>query len=132
LILVVLSSILLGIWAVKGTIALRNILLVSGTLFSLYYIVQEWRYGDLKKECTFWKILPIILTLLTFLWVIAHYLFFSLDPTKQFQELESTWLRAFMASIIGLATGLALRNHPNRLNLLWFGILIAFLFLFYQ
>jgi hypothetical protein len=131
-ILVILSSILLGIWAVKETMALRNILLVSGTLFSLYYIVQEWRYGDLKKECTFWKILPFILTVMTFLWVIAHYLFFSLDPTKQFQELESTWLRAFMASIIGMATGLALRNHPNRLNLLWVGVLIAFLVLFYQ
>jgi hypothetical protein len=37
-----------------------------------------------------------------------------------------------MASIIGLATGLALRNHPNRLNLLWLGIFIAFLVLFYQ
>lgn len=131
-VLLILSSILLGIWAVKGTIALRNILLVSGTLLSIYYIVQEWRYGDLKKDYTIWKVLPIILVVLTFVWIITHFLFFSLDPVKQFQELESTWLRAFMASIIGMATGLALRNHPNRLNLLWGGVLIAFLILFYQ
>ena len=131
-VLLILSSILLGIWAVKGTIALRNILLVSGTLLSIYYIVQEWRYGGLKKDYTIWKALPIILVALTFVWVITHFLFFSLDPVKQFQELESTWLRAFMASIIGMATGLALRNHPNRLNLLWGGVLIAFLVLFYQ
>lgn len=130
--LLILSSILLGIWAVKGTIALRNILLVSGTLFSIYYITQEWRYGYVKKDYTIWKVLPIIMVALTFVWVIFHYLFFSLDPVKQFEELNSTWLRAWMASIIGLATGLALRNHPNRLNLLWLGPLIAFLVLFSQ
>jgi hypothetical protein len=122
----------LGIWAVKDTIALRNILLVSGTLFSIYYIVQEWRYGELKEECTFWKTLPILLIGLAFVWVIAHYFFFSIDPVQQFQELEGTWLRAFMASVVGLATGLALRQYPNRLNLLWLGIFVAFLVLFYQ
>ncbi len=130
--MLILSSILLGIWAVKGTIALRNILLVSGTLLSIYYMVQEWRYGALKEQCTFWKILPILLIGLAFVWVIAHYFLFSIDPVQQFQELESTWLRAFMASIVGLATGLALRNYPNRLNLLWLGIFVAFLVLFYQ
>jgi hypothetical protein len=31
-----------------------------------------------------------------------------------------------------LATGLALRPYPNRLNLLWLGIFVAFLVLFYQ
>lgn len=130
--LIFLSSALLGIWAVKDTIALRNILLVSGTLFSIYYIAQEWRKGGLKEQFTFSKAVPIVLLTLSFIWVIIHYLFFSLDPIKQFEELKSTWLRALMASIIGFATGLALRNQPNRLNLLWLGILIAFLVLYYQ
>jgi hypothetical protein len=78
--LLILSSILLGIWAVKGTIALRNILLVSGTLLSIYYIVQEWRDGHLKEECTFWKVVPIFLIGLCFIWVVIHYLFFYIDP----------------------------------------------------
>jgi hypothetical protein len=131
-ILVVLSSTLLGIWAVKETIAFRNILLVSGTLFSIYYIVQEWRYGDLKAQCSIWKLLPLLLVALTFVWVLSHYIFFSVDPVKQFAELGSTWLRALMAFIIGFATGLSLKNYPNRFNLLWLGVLIAFLVLFYQ
>lgn len=131
-ILIIWSSVLLGIWAAKDTIALRNILLVSGTLFSIYYIVQEWRRVAVKEQLTFWKVLPIILVALTFVWIIVHHVFFSLDPIKQFEELRSTWLRAWMASILGLATGFALRNHPNRLNLLWLGILIAFLVLFSQ
>lgn len=128
----VLSSILLGTWAVKDTIALRNILLCSGSIFSIYYIVQEWRYGQLKEQCSIWKMLPLFLLGLTFVWVVSHYLLFSVEPLLQFQELESTWLRAFMAFVIGLASGLALRNHPNRLYLLWLGIFIAFCFLFYQ
>jgi hypothetical protein len=131
-ILVVLSSVLLGIWSAKETIAFRNILLISGTLFSIYYIVQEWRHGDLKEQCTIWKVLPILLLAFAFVWVIAHYFFFSVDPVKQFAELGSTWLRALMASIIGIATGLVLRYQPNRLNLLWLGILISFFVLFYQ
>lgn len=131
-ILVILSSTLLGIWAVKDTIALRNILLVGGALFAIYYIVQEWRYHDLKKYCSTWKILPIILVGLTFIWVITHYFIYSLDPITQLDELKSTWLRAFLATIIGLGTGLSLRNYPNRLNLLWLGIFISFMVLFYQ
>jgi hypothetical protein len=95
-------------------------------------MVQEWRHGEIKKQCTIWKVMPFLLLALTFVWVVSHYLYFSIDPVSQFRELSSTWLRALMASIIGLSTGLALRNHPNRLNLLWVGIFIAFLVLFYQ
>jgi hypothetical protein len=132
LFLVLLSSILLGIWAVKGTIALRNILLVCGTLTSLYYIAQVWRYEKLKEQCTIWKVLPFFLIGSVFIWVLMHYFLFSIDPVKQFNELRSTWLRAFLAAIVGLGTGLALRNHLSRLNLLWLGIFVAFLVLYYQ
>jgi hypothetical protein len=131
-VLIVLSSILLGIWAVKETIALRNILLVTGTLLSLYYIALEFRYEKLREDLSLWKLLPLILVACTFLWVIIHYFLFSLDPIAQVDELKSTWLRALLASIVGLGAGLALRNYPNRLNLLWLGIFIAFLVLYYQ
>ena len=130
--ILILSSLLLGIWAVKETIALRNILLVGGTLISIYYIAQEFKHGDLKEQCDFWRVLPIFLLGLTFVWVLVHYLFFSIDSSRQLDELKSTWLRAFMATIVGLATGLALRKYPNRLNLLWLGVFIAFIVLFYQ
>jgi hypothetical protein len=130
--LLILSSILLGIWAVKETIALRNILLVAGTLLSLYYITLEFKCGALNEQVTPWKVIPFVLLALVFFWVIAHYFFFSADPINQLKELKSTWLRALLASTVGLGTGLALRNHPSRLNLLWLGILIAFLVLFYQ
>lgn len=131
-ILLILSSILLGIWAAKETIALRHILLVAGTLLSLYYITLEFKSGALNEQLTLWKVIPFVLLVFIFFWVIAHYYFFSADPISQFKELKSTWFRTLLASTVGLGTGLALRNHPNRLNILWLGIFIAFLVLFYQ
>lgn len=128
----ILSSILLGIWAAKETIALRNILLVSGTLLSIFYISREIKRGDLRGQCDFWRILPFAFLGLIFIWVLCHYLFFTVDPAQQLKELKSTWLRALMASIVGVGTGLALSNRPNRLNLLWLGIFVAFMVLFYQ
>ena len=130
--IVILSSLLLGIWAVRETIAVRNILLFGGAPLSVYYITQEFKRSSLKQQCDFWRILPILLLGLTFVWVVGHYFFLSIDSFQQLKELKSTWLRALMAAIVGLATGLALRNHPNRLNLLWLGVFISFIILFYQ
>jgi len=131
-VLIILSSILLGIWAAKETIALRNIILFVGTLLSIYYIILELCYGTLKKDSSFWRLLPLLLAGFSYVWVVTHYFFFSIDPGTQLNELRSTWLRAFLASIVGFGTGLALRNYPNRLNLLWLGLLVAFLILYYQ
>jgi hypothetical protein len=87
--IVILSSLLLGIWAVKETIALRNILLFGGAPLSIYYIAQEFKRSNLKEQCDLWRILPILLLGLTFVWVVSHYLFFSIDPAKQFNELKA-------------------------------------------
>lgn len=130
--LLILTSILLGVWAVKGTIALRNILLVVGTLLSLYNITLELNQGVLYKQLTIWKLIPFVSLALLFIWVTAHFYFFSLEPINQFKELKSTWLRGLMASTIGLGAGLALRNHPKRLNVLWLGIFVSFLILICQ
>lgn len=132
IVLIVLSSILLGIWAVKETIALRNILLVLGVFLSIHYIYQELKRGQLKEQLTFWKLLPIGLITLAFIWVVLHYFLFSIDPLNQLKELKSTWLRAFLASVVGLGTGLALRNHSNRLAILWLGVFVSFIVLFTQ
>jgi hypothetical protein len=131
-ILLILSSILLGIWAAKDTIALRNILLVVGALLSIYYIAKELKEGNLKGRLNLWKILPVLLVGFAFVWVIAHFFLFSLDPAQQWDELKSTWLRAFLACIVGLGTGLALSRYPTRLTILWLGIFGSFIILFYQ
>ena len=41
--LIFLNVILLSIWAIKDTIALRNIVLVLGAITSIIYIANDWR-----------------------------------------------------------------------------------------
>jgi hypothetical protein len=130
--LVLLSSVLLGIWATKDTIALRNILLALGTVLSLTYITLEFRLHHLASQLTARNCVPLILIGLMFIWVVFHYFFLSRYPELQFDELKSTWLRSFLAVVLALGTGLAISRAPKLINLLWLGILASFLILFYQ
>ena len=129
-ILIFISSVLLGIWAVKGTIALRNTLLGIGALISIKYIYQFLKNYHEKIPLKFW--MPLILLGLMFCWVITHYVFFSRFPGLQFHELTSTWLRGGLAVMLGLATGLALQKRPHAMSLLWLGMVASFGYLFYQ
>ena len=127
--LILLSSLLLGIWTVKGTIALRNILLSIETILAIIYCYQLYKTNP-KIPLKNW--VPLILLGLMFLWVIFHYFFLSRFPEQQFHELTSTWLRSGLATIVGVGTGLALLRRPNAINFLWLGILGSFAYLFYQ
>ena len=128
--LILLSSVLLGIWAVRGTIALRNILLGVETLLSIFYCYSFFKKNTKKIPLKNW--IPIIMLVLMFCWVIFHYFFLSRFPDLQLHELKSTWLRTILAAIVGLGTGLAILRRPNAVNCLWAGILASFTYLFYQ
>jgi hypothetical protein len=130
--LILLSSVLLGIWATRDAIALRNILLVLGTVLSLIYITLEFRLHHFASQLTTKTCVPLIMIGLMFAWVLFHYFFLSRHPELQFDELKSTWLRSFLALILGLGTGLAVRKTPQLIHLIGLGILVSFLVLFYQ
>jgi hypothetical protein len=133
--LVLISSILLGVWAAMNTIALRNVLIWIGSLVALVY---WWNWVKMNKanhtlpslSWLYW--LPIALIGLMFVWVVAHYFFFAQNPEQQFSELKSTWLRSFLAVIIGSATGVALNRNPRFMPWLWLGLLLSFVVLIYQ
>ena len=138
IVLIILTSILLGIWATVGTIALRNVLLVLTTALSIIYLTQWFRAQPMSflqnqfrsSSILYW--LPSALIMAMFIWVIVHYLFFSQFPQKQWDELTSTWLRSLMASIIGFACALALRRNQSFAWLLGLGLIASFLVLIYQ
>jgi hypothetical protein len=135
LILVLISSVLMGIWATMETIALRNILLAVGSLFSILYLLGLYRSPEkelLKKGISLFTTAPLALIFFMLVWVVAHYLFFSADQSRQWYELTSTWLRAFLAVLVGLSTGIALTQNNGRLPLLWLGLLISFVVLMGQ
>ena len=128
--LILLSSVLLGIWAVKGTIALRNSLLGVQTVLSVIYCIRFFK--NTIQKILFKNWIPLILLGLMFCWVIFHYFFLSRFPEQQFHELTSTWLRAGLAVMVGFGTGLAITQRPNAINFLWLGILGCFAYLYYQ
>jgi hypothetical protein len=133
--LVLISSILLGIWATMNTIALRNVLIWVGSLIALVY---WWNWFKTNKanhtlpslSWLYW--LPVVLIGLMFIWVVMHYILFSQNPQLQFSELKSTWLRSFLAVILGSATGLALNRSPRFMPWLWLGLLLSFIVLIHQ
>jgi hypothetical protein len=133
--LVLISSTLLGIWATMNTIALRNVLLTVGILVALTY---WWNWIKTNKanqtlpslSWLYW--LAVALIGLMFIWVVMHFFFFAQNPQQQFNELKSTWLRSFLAVIIGSATGLALNRNPRLMPWLWLGLLLSFVVLIYQ
>jgi hypothetical protein len=133
--LVLISSTLLGIWATMNTIALRNVLIAVGILVALTY---WWNWIKTNKanqtlpslSWLYW--LAVALIGLIFIWVVAHFFFFAQNPQQQFNELKSTWLRSFLAVIIGSATGLALNRNARLMLWLWLGLLLSFAVLIYQ
>lgn len=136
--LILISSVLLGIWATMNTIALRNILLALGSIISILYWI-DWAKaykGQVSKEkdqrLGWLDWMPFILIALMFIWVVIHYLFFSREPQRQWDELTSTWLRSLLAAIIGSATGLALQRHKQYAWSLYLGLIVSFLVLIYQ
>lgn len=135
LLLVLISSVLLGIWATMHTIALRNILLVFGGLLSLW-VWRSW-FKDLDgnshmQRPSLFASSPLALVCLMLFWVITHFLFFATDPGKQWDELTSTWLRAFTAVLVGSATGLVLIRKSSYSPWLWTGLLMSFIVLIGQ
>lgn len=128
--LIFFSSVLLGIWAVKGTIALRNVLLCIEALISIFYSISFFKENIQRIPLKNW--IPFIFLGLIFFWVIFHYFFLAFFPEEQLNELVSTWLRSFLAVIVGVGTGIAIIKRPNSVNFLWLGILLSFLYLFCQ
>lgn len=138
ILLIILCSILLGIWATVHTIALRNILLVSASVLSITYLIKWFRVSrnslvgarSWQSDLLCW--LPSALIAMMFIWVVVHFLLFSQFPEKQWDELTSTWLRAFLAAIIGFGCAIALRRNPSYAWLLLLGLIASFLILLYQ
>lgn len=128
--IVVLCACLLAIWAMKHTIALRNILLSLGCLLSLIYIYQANRVK--LFSISWYNVIPFIFIGSLFIWVLAHYFLFSQDQVLQFKELKSIWFRSLEASVLGCVCGLAIVKNPSRINLLAYGLIAAFTVLYYQ
>ena len=121
--LIVLSaSVLLFVWGLPHTIALRNIALSLGAMGSLYFFLR-YRPFELSRQA-----IPLVLVYGLLLWVVAHYCFFAQEPQLQLIELKSLWLRVFCGMLIATALGVFIRQ-PSFINnlfiLSFFGMSIS-------
>ena len=102
------GSILLAIWAFQGTIALRNLLIIFGCLFSIIFLLKH------KTLLISRSAIPLYIFSTIFLWVLLHFLFLVNDYSIQLKELTSLWARVLGVVIIGVAMGIYLQQIKNK------------------
>lgn len=99
---------LMTIWVLPNTIALRHIFIGIGLISSTTILIKSKFFRHRK----FFDIFPLVLFSLIFIWAILHFIFFSLNPVLEWQELTSLWLRAFAGAIIAIGLSISLRINP--------------------
>lgn len=124
--LAIISLLLLSVWPIPHTIGIRNILLGLGFLISLFVL---W---DKRHLLTWKKSLPTVIILIFFLWLIFHYFFLSMDPSAQIKELQSTWLRSFLAGFIAFSLAMLLSKKPIWRVCLYLGVLVPVIVYLYS
>ena len=101
------SAILLAIWPLPGTIALRHFLLLVGFL-SAFQVIRSSKIDFRIVRC--W---PIWVFFGFFGWLIFHLVFLSSDYLEQLKELTGLWARAFMAAVMALGLGLCIASRDS-------------------
>jgi hypothetical protein len=109
-VLVISSAMLLAIWPLPGTIALRHLLLLMGFL-SASYVIWKSKIDLGAARC--W---PFLVFFGFFAWIIFHLIFLSADHSEQLMEITSLWVRAFLAAVMGLGLGLVIWQSESSEN----------------
>jgi len=119
LIVVTCGITVLNVWAFAHTIAARNICLVFGSLCGLLLL------GIFRKYLVQPRFFCAYLLLGLIAWMGLHYLAWPVAPEIALKELSSTWLRVFLAVILGAALGLIVSRSKRMRSL----TLLSFLLL---
>lgn len=97
-------ALLMAIWALPETIALRHILLTAGFFVSLFYLRGNADLFYAKAAWPFWVLLGF------YVWIGIHLQFFSSEQELQLQELHGLWIRTALATFLGVALGLCMTD----------------------
>jgi len=105
-----LVCLVLLIWCIPNTIALRHGLLLLGGINASYLIISYRHQFDAFNK----KYLPLVFLGCLYLWAVLHYEFFSLNPILELRELRSIWLRALAGSLMAIAQPFCLVGIQRR------------------
>lgn len=128
------GALLLGIWSVPHTIALRNILLYLCIIVILINIIfakkheKVFNYFILNKK-NIGNLPPLIAILLLLTWLLIHLLYIGDHYAVQLAELSGTWLRAFVGAIVGFFIAYSLQSNNEKYIYIVAGLFSPFLFL---
>jgi len=131
--LILICLVLCAIWTLKSSIALRNILIVIGSMLSLTILYSKsLKDGDyLNKQYLTLNNLPLILLLITTVWVVIVIILFSKYPDLSQKELMSFWIRAILAILIGSVLGTVIRS-KEKLFYFFNGFIWLIIIILYQ
>jgi Ca2+/Na+ antiporter len=93
---------LIAIWPLPQTMALRNLAYLVGLIAAVYLFIQADSNAVRSAFQAQW---PLVLF---FVWLVLHFLAFSMDRSAQLHELKGFWLRCLLASVLGMALGRSL------------------------
>lgn len=105
-------SLLLFIWVLPGTIALRNMLLAISFLISIAIIYLNFGLLAVARN----RLSPLVILGALFLWVAIHFIFFSLNQELELSEIKGLWIRTFLGYVAAIGLGLSLKQFPDLLK----------------
>lgn len=114
-------AVLIAVWPFPGTIAIRHISLLLALILGLYISHQ-----NLKSYLMTWSVLFLGLL---FLWVLIHFFFYANNPSMEYAQLVSSWVRIFVSALLGIVFAVTIRDNKYssiRTNL-WLYIFLAFI-----
>lgn len=109
-VLLLSAAILLAIWPLPDTMALRNVMLLCGGLASTLLLLRN------VSQFTQGRAWPIYMLLAFFIWLVLHLTLLAGNFEEQWHEFTGEWLRSFLATLIGLALGLVLSQPQHQLS----------------
>lgn len=109
-VLVFTAAVLLAIWPLPYTMALRHLMLLCGSIAAAFVLVKN--VGRLTRRHAW----PVFVLFGFFLWLVFHLLFLAGDFEEQWREFTSDWLRNFLAACVGLALGLVLSDPTHQFS----------------
>ncbi len=114
-------AVLIAVWPFPGTIAIRHLSLLIALILGLYISNKR-----LKSYLPAW---PVLFLGFLFLWVLIHFFFYARNPSMEYAQLVSSWVRIFVSALLGIVFAVTIRENKYssiQANL-WLYVFLAFM-----
>ncbi|WP_215309069.1 hypothetical protein [Polynucleobacter sp. Adler-ghost] len=121
-------GLLLAIWTISETIALRNILMTILSIASLLMFISKKNINIYVKQISTYDVLIYMMILVAVYFIGYHAFSYNSFDLSEMNELVSVFIRSTASLIIGFGAGYFLLLKPRLTAYLGFGIFILFIY----